>query len=149
VVAILAAAGMVALLAVLYLYILPAKSSSATRSAIALEQPGTAGSSQQAHPLAKHLEIAGVRVTESKPQTAKIQFVVINHSAADLPDLKLHVSLRATSGGAAEFEFPVDLESIGPFESREMTRTLKTNLKPYELPDWQLLRPEFRITSEP
>lgn len=148
-VAILAASGIVVLLAVLYLYVLPDRSGNATASTAALQQPGVLGSSQPAHPLAKHLEIAGIRVNESTPQTARIQFVVINHSAADLPDLKMNVILRAASGGVPSFEFPIDLASIGPFESRELSTTVKTSLKPYELPDWQLLRAEFRLTSEP
>ena len=113
-----------------------------------LQNPGVAGSSQPAHPLAKHLEVAGIRITETAPQTAKVNFVVINHSAADLPELKMEVSLRPTTGGNPVFEFPVNLPSIGPYESRDMTHTVKTKLKPYEIPDWQMLRPEFRITSE-
>jgi hypothetical protein len=148
-VAILAASGIVVLLGILYLYILPHRPADSAVPAAVLQKPGAAGSSEQPHPLAKHLEIAGLRVTESKPQTAKIQFVVINHSAADLPDLKMNISLRAGAGGGPIFEFPVDLNSIGPFESRELTTTIKTNLKPYELPDWQVLRAEFRLKSEP
>jgi hypothetical protein len=148
-VAICAAAGLVAILGVLYLYVLPSRSHATDTQATALQNPGPAASSPSTHPLAKHLEVAGIRVAETSPQTAKVSFVVINHSAADLPDLKMQVILRPTTGGNPVFDFPVNLPSIGPFEARDMTSTLKTTLKPYELPDWQLLRPEFRITSEP
>ena len=148
-VAICAAAGMVVLLGVLYLYVLPDRSQATNTPPESLQSPGGPGSSQQAHPLAKHLEITGVRVTEPATQTAKVSFVVINHSAADLPDLKMQVILRPTAGGNPVFDFPVNLPSIGPFESREMNTTVKTTLKPYEIPDWQMLRAEFRLTSEP
>lgn len=148
-VAIGAALGLVAILGVLYLYILPARSHATNTQAPALQNAGTAAPAQHAHPLAKHLEVAGIRLAETSPQTAKVSFVVINHSGAELPDLKLEVILRPTTGGNPVFDFPVNLPSIGPFEARDMTSTIKTTLKPYELPDWQFLRPEFRITSEP
>jgi hypothetical protein len=147
-VAICAAAGLVVLLGILYLYILPDRSEATQTQATSLQNAGGPGSSQAPHPLAKHLEVAGIRVTETSPLTARISFVVINHSAADLPDLKMNVTLRPSAGGNPVFDFPVDIPSIGPYESREMTSTVKTTLKPYEIPDWQMLRPEFRITSE-
>jgi hypothetical protein len=140
---------MVVLLGVLYLYVLPHRSDATSTPATTLETPAGPGSGQPVHPLAKHLELAGIRVGETAQRTAKIQFLIINHSAADLPDLKLQVTLRPSAGGDPVFDFPVDLPSIGPFESRDITTTLKTALKPYEIPDWQLLRPEFRITSAP
>jgi hypothetical protein len=138
----------VVLLGILYLYVLPHRSE-ATGQGAALEKPGVTGTASSAHPLAKHLEIAGIRITEPSAKTAKVNFVVINHSAADLPDLKLELTLRPSEGGGPIFKIPVNLASIGPYESREMTSTVKTTLKPYELPDWQLLRAEFRIASEP
>jgi hypothetical protein len=140
---------MVVLLGVLYLYVLPDRSHATNTSPAAIQNAGPAGSSQAAHPLAKHLEIAGIRITEPAAQTAKVSFLIINHSAADLPDLKLQVILRTEAGANPVFDFPIDLPSIGPYESREMTSTVRTTLKPYEIPDWQMLRPDFRVTSQP
>ena len=148
-VAICAAAGLVVVLGILYLYVLPDRSQATNTQAPPLQNAAAVGSAPSAHPLAKHLEVAGIRVGETAPQTAKISFVVINHSAADLPELKMQVMLRPTTGGNPVFDFAVDLPSIGPYESREMTSKVKTTLKPYEIPDWQMLRPEFRLTSEP
>jgi len=139
---------MVGLLGILYLYVLPQSSPATNAPATTLQTPGGPGSSQPTHPLAKHLELAGLRITHPAEQTAKIQFLVVNHSRADLPSLKLQVALRPAAGGAPIFEFPVDLPSLGPYESRDVTSTLKTNLKAYEIPDWQLLRAEFRIIDE-
>ena len=148
-VAILAAAGMVAILGILYLYVLPHNAPVSSAPATTLQSPGGPGSSQSAHPLAKHLELAGLRITHPAEQTAKIQFLVINHSSADLPDLRMRVALRASSGGTPVFEFPIDLPSLGPYESRDITSTVKTKLKAYEIPDWQLLRAEFRLAPAP
>lgn len=148
-VAIAAAAGIVVVLGILYLYVLPRSGPASSAPAVSLQAPGGPGSSRSAHPLAKHLELAGIRVTRSAEQTARIQLLVINHSAADLPDLKMQVTLRGASGGNPVFEFPIDLPSIGPYESRDITSTVRTTLKAYEIPDWQLLRAEFRLASEP
>jgi hypothetical protein len=77
---------------------------------------------------------------------AKIGYVVVNHSPADLPDLKAQITLSA--GGKAMFEFPVVIPSIGPYDSKDLTASVRTRLKPYELPDWQAVKPSLRITSE-
>jgi hypothetical protein len=152
VVALLAAGGIVGLLAVLYFYVLPRNGGAAaapapTSSQAALQQPGPAGSSATgAHPLAKHIEITGVRLSEAKAQRIQVQLVVVNHSAADLPSLK--AAFTITSGGRNFFEFPATIPALGPYEVREIGTTLKTDLKPYELPDWQLIRTQFRIDSD-
>jgi hypothetical protein len=99
------------------------------------------------HPMAKHLELSGFRV-QSVKNNLTFTYVVINHSGADLPPMKLKVTIRSPSK-AALFEFPADVPAIGPFESREITTNVKGNFKPYELPDWQMIHAEFDITSEP
>jgi hypothetical protein len=53
------------------------------------------------------------------------------------------------SGSKSVFDFPYTLPSLGPFETKEATATLKTDLKPYEMPDWQFLKADFDITSSP
>jgi hypothetical protein len=145
-IAILAFGGIAALLGLLYLYVLPGdKETSAATTGPAAEQPGPAGSAAPVHPLAKHLEIAGIRLEGVKGGLLKVQFVVVNHSAADLPEMNMAVVLR--SADRTFFEFPAKVPSLGPFEVKDMTATTKTDLKPYELPDWQMLRPQFRIET--
>jgi hypothetical protein len=147
VIAALAAIAIVAVLAALYLWILPRRGAqSATAPAAKIENVGAEQGAQPVHPLAKHLELAGVRVTELPGSRAKIQMLVVNHSGADLPDMVMDVALSA--GGERIFQFPVKLASIGPYESRELSVTMKTDLKPYELPDWQAVKPEFRLRTQ-
>ncbi|HYP07656.1 MAG TPA: zinc ribbon domain-containing protein [Bryobacteraceae bacterium] len=138
---------MAALLAVLYLWVLPSRSIATKAPVTELQGPGVAGGSSQ-HPLAKHLEVSGLRITPGADGTAKVRYMVVNHSAADLPELKMEIAVRAGSG-AAVLEFPADVPSIGPYEARELGSTVKTNLKPYELPDWQTVRADFRLLGEP
>jgi hypothetical protein len=138
-------AAIAALLAILYLWVLPSRRN-APASAAATDRPSVPGVALNAHPLAKHLEISGIRLTEDERRRAQIQFVVTNHSGADLPELKMQISLL-TSGNKPAFDFPFTLPSLGPYESKDFSTLVKTELRVYELPDWQFLRAEFRINS--
>lgn len=145
----LATLGVIALLALLYIYVLPQGGSAAEKTAEEeLEQPAAAtpAASPGAHPLAKHLELTGVRIGESSGGRVRIQFLVVNHSGASLPELDLGVTIL--SSGREFFDFPVKLNSLGPYESKDMSVSVRSTLKPYEMPDWQLVRPQFVITSE-
>jgi hypothetical protein len=148
------AAGLAGVLFLLYTYVLPKKSETASATAGTPPAAGTvlpaaaAGAgSKKAHPLAKFLEITGVRFTEDAKQRAKVQFVVVNHSAADLPELKMQIAVKAA--GKTVFDFPFSVPSIGPYESKDFSVPVQTSLKGYELPDWQFLKADFEITSEP
>lgn len=144
-VAVISAVAIVALLAILYLFVLPRGAAKAPN--IALEKPGTSGPNlATAHPLAKYIEVTGLRLAEAGEGQAKIVFVAVNHSAADLPELDAHLTLNG--GGKAIFDFPVTIPSIGPYESKDVATTVKTTLKPYEMPDWQTLQPALRIITE-
>jgi hypothetical protein len=138
-------AAIAALLAVLYLWVLPSRRN-APAAAAATDRPSVPGVALNAHPLAKHLEVSGIRLTEDERRRAQIQFVVTNHSGADLPELKMQISLL-TSGNKPAFDFPFTLPSLGPYESKDFSTLVKTELRVYELPDWQFLRAEFRINS--
>lgn len=122
--------------------------SGGTRPAIAFEQPEPSGA--KPHPLARHIEITGFRLSEDARQRATIQFLVVNHSGADISGLEAEVQLTAVSPkgerqpvGRFSFKAP----RLGPYESREFKAPLETALRVYELPDWQFLRAEFRIIS--
>ena len=103
----------------------------------------TAGASKS--PFAKHLEISGLRITEDASKKLKVNYVVINHSGADLPDLELTISLKAAGkeGGSPICVFKAKAPGLGPYESRNLTAVVPTKLRAYELPDWQFLRAEF------
>lgn len=149
-VALVSAVGIVALLAILYVFVLPrGTATSGAGSGTALEKPGTAGERPvvNAHPLAKYIEITGLRVMEGGRGQAKIAFVAVNHSPADLPELDTRLTLAGN--GQTVFELPVTIPSIGPYESKDITASVKTTLKPYELPDWQTLKPTLQILTEP
>ena len=136
---------------VLFTYVLPKKPVTASNAGTAptaesaTAVPGAAA--KKPHPLAKFLEIVGIRWVEDAKQKAKLQFIVVNHSAADLPELKMQIAVKA--GGNVLFEIPFTVPSIGPYESKEFSAPIQTALKGYELPDWQFIKAEFEITSQP
>jgi hypothetical protein len=152
-VGILAVVGIGAVLAVLYVYVLPSKKSetvAATSGAAQMTSVPAAGGASHgvnhgANPLAKFLEIAGVRVSDDAKGKLHVHFVVVNHSSADLPELSMNVIVKA--GDKPFIEIPVKVPSIGPFESKDLESTAKSSLKGYELPDWQFLKADFEITS--
>ena len=140
-----AALGIVLLLLLLYTYVLPHRSAdtASAKSDASAKSADPAAAAGTTHPLAKHLEVSGVRIQEASGGKVKIDFNVVNHSSADLPDLKLDVRLR--SGNRDFFVIPVKLPSLGPYASRDLSTTVKTDLKPYELPDWQRVEPHFTV----
>lgn len=102
------------------------------------------------HRLAKHLELVGLRLSESGVGKLKIRFLVVNHSEADLGDLTLKVRLVTTSSKPGEpplAEFQSKIPNLGPHETQDISATVATKLRVYELPDWQFLRPEFDVIS--
>jgi hypothetical protein len=141
------AVGLVVLLAILYTFVLPRGAATATAPRTELQTPPAQGASvTPAHPLSKYIQVTGIRVMPGSAGLARIGYVVVNHSPADLPRLKAQLMLAGA--GSTIFDVPVDIPSIGPFETKDLTASVKTQLKPYELPDWQSLTPTLRILSE-
>ncbi len=155
-VAVLVAVVLVGLGAGAYFYLLPS-SKTTTQTAPAHPAPFEGPSSlpvptAKLHPLAKFIEIAGLRVTEDAKQKAQIKFLVVNHSGAELGDVAVAITLKpytAKPEDKAVASFAVKVASLRPYEAREMETSVRTDLRAYELPDWQFLRAEFEITSPP
>ncbi len=99
----------------------------------------------ETNPVFKSIEITGFRLTEDKQQKPQLQFVVVNHSAADVGEVKAQANLRVQT--AKPEEAPVGTfalaVTLGPYEAKDMRVPLQTKLRAYELPDWQLLRVEL------
>jgi hypothetical protein len=103
------------------------------------------------HRYGKLIELAGFRVTEKGPGTLQIKLGVINHSIADLGDIDMKVSLKGQTAKEQEppfAQFPCKV-SLGPEEWQDVTVTVPTKLRIYELPDWQYIRATFEIVSPP
>jgi hypothetical protein len=115
----------------------------------AVERAREAMADNRAHPYAKFVEVTGLRIQEEKSK-AKLQFAVVNHSAAEMTGLELKVLLRATSAKPEDppiAAFIAKVGNLGAFAVKELEAPLDTKLRAYELPDWTFLRAEFEITA--
>ncbi len=153
-VALLVAAVLVGLGAGAYFYLLPSSktaSPAAPKQPAPFEAPSSLPSPKaKAHPFAKFIEITGLRVTEDLKQKAQIKFLVVNHSGAELGDLTLAITLKPFTAKPEDKPvavFTVKVPALRPYEARELGTSVKSELRAYELPDWQFLRAEFEITA--
>lgn len=123
----------------------------APRTAQAFEPPSLPSpEAVETHPITRHVEVTALRLTEDSKQREFVQFVVVNHSAAEIGNLAANVNLMAvTAKGERQpvgtFSFKIPL--LGPYESKDLKTPLDTKLRVYELPDWQFLRTDFQLTS--
>jgi hypothetical protein len=150
----LVAGGLGAAGALTYMYLLP-KYRNQAAAVTRFEAPPMAAEVSKPvgpHPLAKHVELTGFRLTEDSRKTTQLRLLVVNHSAADISDLGLDVVLRAAAArpdAEPVGSFSLKVASIGPYESRDIVVPLRSKLRAYEIPDWQFLKAEFQITSPP
>lgn len=106
--------------------------------------------SNTSNPIAKYIEMVGLRVTERSPGHLVVQFGVVNHSEADVGDIKMAVNLSTTAakpGDPPLITFPAQVTRLGPNELKDVSVEVPIKLRVYELPDWQFLRADFQITE--
>jgi hypothetical protein len=93
-----------------------------------------------------------VEVTAIRPATdtgnSEIRYVVVNHAPTDLPAFTVSVSVIPARGGAPLFSFSASLASMAANEAREMRTTIPKTLHAAELPDWQDVRADVRVTAK-
>ena len=79
-----------------------------------------------------------------------VQFGIVNHSEADVGDVKMTVNLSTTAakpGDPPLISFPAEVSKLGPSELKDVTVEVPTKMRVYELPDWQFLKADFEITE--
>src|SRR5580700_5239453 len=116
-------------------------------------KPATSGAAQtsqssSSNPFAKYLELVGFRIIEKTPGHLEVRFGVVNHSAADLGELKMDVKLGTTTAKPDDpplVTFSANIPSLGPSEMKQVTVDVPAKLRVYELPDWQFLRAKFDL----
>ena len=99
------------------------------------------------HPLAKQIEVTGVRLRMPKPGQAEVQMVVVNHSAAEIAGLTMDVVLGAKGTTKEVAVFSVKVKRLSPFGSAEVSAKAKSELSAIDIPDWQFLEP--RVVIQP
>jgi len=118
---------------------------SAPETSIPMPQPGA-----KDNPFAKFIEISGMRFSEDPKNKDKTicKFVITNHSDDSVSGLTGTVAIvpkgDKTGQPVAGFTFTT---SLGPEEAKDLTTSLDTKVKTYELPDWQFAQPVLQLNS--
>jgi hypothetical protein len=143
-------------LGVVYFLLLPrtvADAKPAPTPAVAATTPAPTGGNS---PLAKFVEVTGFRIVTSTPDATKkdatkkseVQYLIVNHSDADISDANVFVTLRSAKPGQAPLcRFSFKVPSLGPFESKEMSSPIGNSTRAVSLPDWQEIRAEVQISQ--
>jgi hypothetical protein len=137
-------------------YLLPhtvADAKPAPTPAVAATTPAPTGGNS---PLAKFVEVTGFRIVTSSAEAGKkdavkkseVQYLIVNHSDADISDANVFVTLRGVKPGLPPLcRFSFKVPSLGPFESKEMSSPIGNSTRAVSLPDWQEIRAEVQISQ--
>ena len=99
-------------------------------------------------PLAKFIEVTGYRIVIDENKKSEVQYLVVNHSSADISDANIFITLHSVKPGqppVCRFSFKVP--SLAPFESKEMSSPIEKTTRAVSLPDWQDLRADVQISQ--
>jgi hypothetical protein len=121
-------------------------------------QPGTPSASVvtpaakagvKANPLQRYIEVAGVRFFQDAKKKTMAKFVLINHSEADFSGLAGNVTIwgrtqKSEEDAEGTFAFTTNL---APLESKDLSAPVDSKLQIYEMPDWQNVTLDLRITA--
>lgn len=102
------------------------------------------------HPLAHYIEVTGFRFLVDLNKKSEVHYLVVNHSAAELADMTVYVTLRtadAKPGQPPVCRFSFRAPTLAPYESKEMTSPIEKLVHPVALPEWQDLRSEVQIAQ--
>jgi hypothetical protein len=98
-------------------------------------------------PLAKYVQVTGVRFLTETEGRNELQYLVVNHSSAEIADFTVHITLRAPRNDTPICSFSVKIARLGPFEAKELATALQGLPKPFRAPDWRELRTEVDFTQ--
>lgn len=99
-------------------------------------------------PLSKFIEVTGFRIVVDSNKKSEVQYLVVNHSAADVSNVNVFITLHGVKPGqppVCRFSFKVP--SLGPFESKEMSSPIEKVPPTFSLPPWQDLRADVQISQ--
>ncbi|HVO97503.1 MAG TPA: hypothetical protein VMT15_05520 [Bryobacteraceae bacterium] len=134
-------------LSVVYFLLLPRTVADAKPPVPAEAAPPTAAPAKSGNPVAKFVEVTGFRIVADGSKKSEVQYLVVNHSDADISDASVLVTLRGTKPGQAPVcRFSFKVPSLGPFESKEMSSPIEKT-RSLILPDWQDLRADVQISQ--
>jgi len=131
-------------------YLLPHTAADAKPAPVPVPEPAVAATAPAptggSSPLAKFIEVTGFRIDANRK--SEVQYLVVNHSDADISSANIFVTLRSAKPGQPPLcRFSFKVPSLGPFESKEMSSPIGNAARGIFLPDWQEIRAEVQINK--
>ncbi len=111
---------------------------------------GTSNTTTAATPFARDVEVSGLRIGADLLHRSQLQYLVINHSGAQLNGVVLHIKVTSTAPGNKGVLFQVSavVPVLGPNESKEIRTDIQGQLESKPIPDWQYLKTEVQISGQ-
>jgi hypothetical protein len=134
-------------------YLLPHSTADAKPATPTAAAPATAAApvaQTPAHSLTSNVEVTGFRIVVDFNKKSEIHYIVVNHSAANLSDVNIFVTLRsanAVPGQPPIGRFSFKAPDLAAFEAKEMISSIEKLSRSTTLPDWQDLRAEVQIAQ--
>jgi len=103
------------------------------------------------HPLARFVEVTGLRVVADLNHRSQVQYIVVNHSATPLSSMLIKIAVRSSAdaaGSAPLFTVSTVVPSLGPHQSKEIRTDLDSELRSSAIPDWEFLRTDVHIGTQ-
>ena len=129
-----------------YTLVLNKHGSASASNEKAADEPAAAKGPRGSRDLSKHLEVAGIRILEENHRPT-IRLMLINHSSADIAPAAGSITLITDGKGDPVAVIPFSLASLGAYEAKDISAPLKTKLRAYELPDWQFIKAQVKLSA--
>jgi len=102
------------------------------------------------NPYAKFLELSGFRITEAAGKKLQVQFLAVNHGAADMADIEgvITLKVKGSDSDAPACTFKFAISSVPAFGAKEViVNSFIQKRKFFEMPDWLFLEPVIEFSS--
>jgi len=112
--------------------------------------PSTTVAAFEPHPFARFVEVTGLRVVADENHRSQVQYIVVNHSSAELTGMAIKIAVRSSkdpAGGPPLFTVSAIVPSLAPHQSKEIRTDLDSELRASAIPDWEYLRTDVQVGS--
>ena len=110
----------------------------------------TAAPAFEPHPFARFVEVTGLRVVADANHRSQVQYIVVNHSSAELTGMAIKIAVRSSKDPAGTpplFTVSAIVPSLAPHQSKEIRTDLDSELRASAIPDWEYLRTDVQVGS--
>ena len=110
--------------------------------------PEPAATPSDQHPLARFVEVTGLRVVADLQHRSQLEYIVVNHCGSELSGLVLHITVRSNlQDGTPLFRVSAAVPSLGPYQAKELRTDVDTQLQSTAIPEWDDLKADVRVTT--